>query len=903
MRKWTKRTVCKTLSLMAAGLLSLGFAFFAPVRAEASYQTKFPTLFEEVTAQFDITKLRESQFNKDIFLSSGEENETDDTDESKLIPYGYYGAGEYLIPLGEYVYKTNQPEKVGKGAKYCAISCYNEDKYVAFSLLKSLYAQLPEEAQVLRYTAYNEATGENIIYYEAEENERDLELSLNVDDYGFYGNQRYRFKVEYELADELTGIPRLLEEDFLLTVDLEAPILENAKITIAQYKERITFLELDVFDNLYPQAVTLCYPQTDKDGNVTLKQALQYPVHFENINRNATTVLRVDITRIYDYLYKTYGQVYVQIDDYALNGSIYRIDLSAANAAAAPDDFQVVQETLTLGINETHLVGLRPVDEPGTARFDNLENFLWTSKNPTVADVRNGEIVGLSEGTTEIFVSNRKGVLKSVQVTVDGTKKLTLEVPQISLGVIEQKNGLLKLAQGNSYVSEGEAFLLDGIIRPWYHSLEGYELEWTTSNPDVVAVNGNGYVRALKSGSELVSLVLYKVENGKRERLQAVYTRLFVEKATEQPNATGVLTANGVQNVSSKGELRIQNAIYSLDKTELIKVDESVTGEFVVPSGVEIIASGAFENTGVEKVFLPKTVRQIQVKAFARALRLSEISVEEESEYYFAEDGVLYRYILGTDNYELVSYPTACQTHQEYVKQEKYSERIQKTYEIKEGAVRVEAYAFYGLGKNGLEMVIFPFSMKTIGDGAFYQSGIKEYRFKCKEAPFLETSVDSETLSLVGGGYRGYYHKNFDVELVTFSDYGSETSGMVMHVPDYSVGYDNHIYQLYFGTSLSLGVLIQNTQTQKEPIWDLGWTSGQEAVSALIFIVLIIAGVVTWSFVLKKEQKQKAGFAIKRVIAKGIKKIRVVKKEQTEDDSEKNNENKEGNKNGRNEDK
>ena len=543
------------------------------------------------------------------------------------------------------------------------------------------------------------------------------------------------------------------------------------------------------------------------------------------------------------------------------------------------------------------MVGLKPVDVSGGVRFDNWENFLWTSKNPTIADVKNGEIVGLSEGQTEIFVSNRKGVLKSVRVTVDGTKQMPLETPEINLGIIEGKSGVLKMATGSSEVNEGTEFFLGCVIQPWYHSLEGYELEWSTSNPDVVTVDKNGYVRILKSGSELVSLTLYKVENGKRERLKVVYTRLFIEKALEETENTSVNSLEVTKDVFTKVETRAQNATYSWDKTELIKVDETATGVFVVPDGVEIIASGAFENTGVEEVVLSKTVKQIQAKAFANANRLSKISVDE-SAYFFAEDGVLYRYILGTENYEIVAYPVSCSAHVEYVVQEKNGERIQKTYEIKEGTVRVEAYAFYGLGEDVLDMVIFPFSMKTIGDGAFYQSGVREYHFKCKEAPFLENSFNKETLEKTGG-YRGYYYKNFDVAIVTYCN-ELERSEMTIYAPDYNVGYDNHIYKSYFGEQKSLGVLVQNSQTEKEPLWDLGWSNGQEAVLALFVIVMIMACVIAWSFILKEEKKQKAERVIKRVWNRIIK-IRFIKKEQTEENSEKNNENKDGNSNGRNE--
>ncbi|MBR2160057.1 MAG: hypothetical protein IJ938_01955, partial [Clostridia bacterium] len=150
------------------------------------------------------------------------------------------------------------------------------------------------------------------------------------------------------------------------------------------------YLDIDVFDNHYAQAIMLCYPKETTDG-LSLQLATDYATPVRKPNKNGTTTVSINITDIYE---KYGSQLYLQIDDYAVNSCLYQIDINEANAGVLPngDDFALAtgENAVTLDIYETHKVGLV------YSTSADLSNFTWTSSNPAVAGVRNGQIVGLS---------------------------------------------------------------------------------------------------------------------------------------------------------------------------------------------------------------------------------------------------------------------------------------------------------------------------------------------------------------------------------------------------------------------------------------------------------------------------------------------------------------------------
>lgn len=225
---------------------------------------------------------------------------------------------------------------------------------------------------------------------------------------------------------------------------------------------------------------------------------------------------------------------------------------------------------------------------------------------------------------------------------------------------------------------------------------------------------------------------------------------------------------------------------------------------------VERIGAYAFYNGDMSLVNLPSTVQEIGVGAFASARYLKNIRVAEENENFFAEDNVLYRYVdKDGGRYALICYPSArVVTVQSGV----------KSYSVKDGTERIEAYAFFELNDNALGKVVLPYSIKEIGDRAFYSSGVTTYRFECIDAPVLEAVYRedvAERIALDSEAAAEFYatcpNANFETELCNYSEYGFENSTLVLYYPENGNGYDSELYKVYFEKQISLGIVESET--------------------------------------------------------------------------------------------
>ena len=126
------------------------------------------------------------------------------------------------------------------------------------------------------------------------------------------------------------------------------------------------------------------------------------------------------------------------------------------------------------------------------------------------------------------------------------------------------------------------------------------------------------------------------------------------------------------------------------------------------------------------------------------------------------------------------------------------------------------------LGAGNVERVNLPYSVKAIGDCAFYRSGVTDFVFESIQAPTLEYVYDAgvtqyiaETLlaegQAYGVNYRGYYYANFETCIVDYSAYGKLESQLTVHRPTNGVGYENHVYATYFAKTVETGVKMDDT--------------------------------------------------------------------------------------------
>ena len=608
-------------------------------------------------------------------------------------PFTSYYNEKYIIPMGGYVHLLDEDdEPMYTDEAKSAVSRYNTyygegvaENYMSTTGIKAVYAGLLRNARVVKYKMYDTATGECLIpdgvinrvgkAYSGGGSAvpGNVELELSPEERELVANGTYRMEFEFYMNDPETHT--VFEDDpatvaiedvnnamdtfeFSFTVDYEAPVLQSARVRYYNYKDgkkdkQRIYLDMDVYDNHYAQSLMLCYPKMDETGQLTLQLSTDYPTPVRNAVKNGVTRVTVEITDIYE---KYGNQLYVQLDDYALNTCLYQLNIAEANANMLPDgaDFGLAdgEEELTLDIYGSHKVSLVYGEEYSSEA--DPSNFIWTSKNPTVAGVKNGEIVGFKAGTTEIVVGNGKGYSKTIQVTVTNKKASLVNVPGVSFGVIKNENDALQKAAGSVKVKAGREFTLSVETDPWYHPLTGITFKWASTNPQVASVDQNGLVKTLKKGVATITAVV--VKDGK-ETLYAASVMLSVQNeftasnyqlndyngvgynAWECPACHEIWVESELISVEKDGKMNLYccpdcNKSGSISVCE--KADESI---LKIPSNMNImqIAMEAFkDNRNIKKLIIPSSVTEIGERAFLNCTALEEICFVSPN---YREDG------------------------------------------------------------------------------------------------------------------------------------------------------------------------------------------------------------------------------------------------------------------------
>ncbi len=558
-------------------------------------------------------------------------------------PYNIYYNDKYVLPMGGYLYLLPEDaEPMYVDEDHNAVSRYNEyygegevKNYMTSTGIKAVYAGLLRNAKIVKYKLIDEATGEVIYTKDIPRVAKayagggsavpaNVKLELYPEEEGLIANGKYRMDFEF-FKDMPTEGQTAREEDtfsFSFTVDYEAPVMQDARVRYYNYKEgnkekQRIYLDVDVYDNHYAQTLMICYPKTADDGDVSLQLATDYPTPIRNAVKNGITTVSVEITDIYE----KYGdQLYVQIDDYAMNTCLYQVNANSANAGALPEGNQfsvsAKDKNVSVDIYGTHKVSLvYGADYKGNG---NDSNFLWTSQNPSIAEVKNGEIVGLKEGSTKIFVSNRKGGTQTINVTVSGNKAATLpKVPSISFGVIQTSKDALQKADGMVEVNAGKTIQLDISTDPWYHPMTDLRIKWDSTKPEVATVDANGTVKTLKKGTAIITATVeQKRGDAWVETLYAATSMMLVQDEFDVSNYT-LNHYNGVGYNAEDGYTIEDGVLKIPDDLNVMYIGEEAFKDndnikkLVIPSSVVDIRPRAFVNcTALEEVYFVSTTKQ-----------------------------------------------------------------------------------------------------------------------------------------------------------------------------------------------------------------------------------------------------------------------------------------------------
>ncbi len=526
--------------------------------------------------------------------------------------YASYWNTSYVLPMGSYLYTQDEDaDQIYVSEEHSAVSIYNDEtatddssSYMTSYAIRGLYAGLLRNAKLVYVTMTNVATGELIYTKEVYRVGKAyagaggttpayVKLELTPDELGLVENGQYELTFKFYFTGNETDddFDETNTFSFSFYADYTAPVLEDARIRYVDYKENgVTkqriYLDLDVYDNHYAMACILCRYTTNSDGEDELTLVTDYVTPVYNATKNGITTVSIEITDIYS----EYGnELYLEIDDYALNHSVYKIDINSANSSVLPDTFSLTNASdsnITIGKLETYSVAL----SWDTTAYPNanISNFTWSIRSGAgIIAVKNGEIVGLKAGSGSVVVSNGSQQI-TINVTVtDNDNKLT-SYPSITFGTILNYQDVPVVASGTVKVNINQEIQLTIEYDPWYYELvddslktQTVSLTWTSSDSSVATVDENGNVTLKKKGKATIMAMIDGTS--------------FVASVT--------LSTQEAFTVSS----------YSL--TEYT----GAGGVVFIPTDMNItsIGSKAFENnTEITAVIIPKTVTSIGEKAF-----------------------------------------------------------------------------------------------------------------------------------------------------------------------------------------------------------------------------------------------------------------------------------------------
>lgn len=559
--------------------------------------------------------------------------------------YASYWNDDFIIPLGSYVYNQDPDptkEEIYPTMEHNAISRYNEyyneegiGNYLTTYNFRCVYAGLLRNARRVNYFLYEEATGELVKDGHVDRVSKAysnggsarpgyVELKLSPDDLGLLANGKYRFDFEF-LFDKDSEPTENNTFSFDFYVDYEAPVLQDARLRYYNYKQgnkdkQKIYLDLDVFDNHYAQSVMLCY-RDNSDGEVKFNLATDYFTPVMNANRNGVTTVSIEVTDFWDE-YK--NSLVVQLDDYALNHSIYQLSAvnnssildttTAVNKNVLPDTFELAEgeNNVTVNINEAHKIGLVYEGNADPSNFIMTIGGVGITNNGYFA-VKNGEVVGLkSTGGRRmpLTISNGKGTNKTVWVTV--TNEVSpVSSPEFSFNVIRSDTeSLIKAVNSGSVkVNAGEDIQLEVMPDPWYYPMDDVEITWSKTGSAVDVDAKTGKVHTKEKGSSVVTATIWAAGI----RYTVNFTFVVNDPFTIDNLALTHYHGDGETVVNANGS-----------------IEEGVVR---IPEGKNIMSIGeeAFkDNTKITKVIIPKTVTQIGKRAFEGCTNLRGV--------YFVDD-------------------------------------------------------------------------------------------------------------------------------------------------------------------------------------------------------------------------------------------------------------------------
>lgn len=563
------------------------------------------------------------------------------------VPLGSYYNKQYIIPLGSYLYDQDpNVRQIYATADKAAISIYDTEDHRTVSQLYGIYAGMLRGAEEVTVVITDAVTGQEV-FRKSQKNVRKsftagsstahgslIELDWNAAELGLSSNRQYLVHMEGVLASmesrpyDPSKYTYNRTFDFNFYIDTQAPEIVDYRVRYEPYKDEndktqySVYLDVDVYDNHYSQAIALCYVDYDS-MSLEMLQPNMTPIYS---SRNSVTTVSLDITDFYDQDL----DLYVQVGDYALNERAYRLETikSMDDAATYPDSIDIVtgddvanqaDYDKQISINVNQAVDLETTVTPANSTYVNL---FWHSFNENVVRVEDGTIFGVAPGTALVKVyggrSEYSGASAGILVTVTDQVDPEPSVTGLELGLIKDSyNNLVNPTNTTVSVHPNEAFNLDVIVQPWYSSVEPV-MVWKSSAPQFATVDPNtGYVQTIAEGSTTITGTLQI--NGKPS-LYSVSTTLSV--------GPEFVVKNGyLQEYHGKGgEVTIPKNLNVYYIFEEAFADNANITSLEISSPCTEIQQFAFANMkALKKVIFPESVEYVHAYAFYGCTNLEEV--------------------------------------------------------------------------------------------------------------------------------------------------------------------------------------------------------------------------------------------------------------------------------------
>ena len=506
---------------------------------------------------------------------------------------------------------------------------------------------------------------------------------------GLVNNREYEFKMQGALDYANGGLETNARNTFSFdfTSDNEAPVVKNAeyeKTYDRTLKKDRYYVTLTLYDNHYVQSVSPVI--------FTAENAIAYltdnpiPVYSE---KGKDSKIKIEIT---DYLDDIKHDALINnaicfyVDDYALNSELFVCQLPGTKgdfkftSDGTPNGVEV--QVQSIDVNEVFDLTtiLSTTDKSVDEEKDYLKYLTWSSANEDIATVENGLVKGVRTGRTtvtatetvegkraSIIINVREGSASAVAASgtsrVAGSKAVsggsvsdsaTSVIESLEFSYFDTIFAYSRAAQTSEIGETGDRFFISSLngsvsfypgesiklaydMQPWYVKDNYKDLTWSSTNDEVVKVEQDGTVTALKEGSASVSLRVAGSNLMATLRI-TVKNPFVIEDRTliaykglgghvEIPDDEGILNIGAYAFCLYDTDRDVEINEDDYDANKIPQANTAITS-VTVPDGVEDIQKYAFYHcTLLRSVDIPASVRYVREYAFYEDEKLAEIDL------------------------------------------------------------------------------------------------------------------------------------------------------------------------------------------------------------------------------------------------------------------------------------